>query len=60
MEEKTLSNINATGDEASLEQPTYEVKGTIRFADGSLLPPGIRVSVLDKDLRCEQSLGKPH
>jgi hypothetical protein len=37
--------------------PAYEVKGTVRLADGSVAP-GIDVSASDRDLRSEEALGR--
>lgn len=42
--------MNNATDETSGEQPAYEVKGTVRFADG-FPARGVRVSAFDHDLR---------
>ena len=47
--------MSSTTDETSEEQSTYEVKGTVRFADGSPARD-VQVSTFDRDLRSDNFL----
>jgi hypothetical protein len=52
-----LRELGLLKDEPHTEQPIYEVKGTVRLADGSPAA-SVKVVAFDRDLRSEQLLGE--
>lgn len=54
---RLLVEQGALGVQPTAERPGYEVKGTVRLADGSPAA-GITVAAFDLDLRFEQPLGQ--